>query len=118
VAEDPNRFFTEWDDVVDAGIPRMIATQDAVILARRGYDEWVGFWPGTSTAAPVPGGHLPTARRRVYPSETSDTEWNLIAGLVPVGGPRPAEAVDPCGTPGGASSMRSAHRLCLIPFRP
>jgi len=45
---------------------------------------------GASTAAPVPGGHLPTARRRVYPSDTSDTEWNLIAGLVPVGGPRPA----------------------------
>jgi dihydrofolate reductase len=47
VAEDPNRFFTEWDDVVDASIPRMIATQDAVILGRRTYDEWVGFWPGS-----------------------------------------------------------------------
>jgi dihydrofolate reductase len=47
VAEDPNRFFTEWDDVVDASIPRMIATQDAVILGRRSYDEWVGFWPGS-----------------------------------------------------------------------
>ena len=47
VAEDPNRFFTEWDDVVDASIPRMIVTQDAVILGRRSYDEWVGFWPGS-----------------------------------------------------------------------
>ena len=47
VAEDPNRFFTEWDEVVDAGIPRLIATQDAVILGRRSYDEWVGFWPGS-----------------------------------------------------------------------
>jgi dihydrofolate reductase len=47
VAEDPNRFFTDWDDVVDASIPRLIATQDAVILGRRGYDEWVGFWPGS-----------------------------------------------------------------------
>ena len=47
VAEDPNRFFTEWDDVVDATIPRMISTQDAVILGRRSYDEWVGFWPGS-----------------------------------------------------------------------
>ena len=25
----------------------MIATQDAVILGRRSYDEWVGFWPGS-----------------------------------------------------------------------
>jgi dihydrofolate reductase len=47
VAEDPNRFFTEWDEVVDASIPRLIATQDEVILGRRGYDEWVGFWPGS-----------------------------------------------------------------------
>ena len=47
VAEDPNRFFTEWDEVVDASIPRLIATQDAVILGRRGYDEWVRFWPGS-----------------------------------------------------------------------
>ena len=47
VAEDPNRFFTEWDDVVDASIPRLISTQDAVILGRRSYDEWVGFWPGS-----------------------------------------------------------------------
>ncbi|HEX5907938.1 MAG TPA: dihydrofolate reductase family protein [Propionibacteriaceae bacterium] len=47
VAEDPNRFFTEWDDVVDASIPRLIATQDAVILGRRSHDEWVGFWPGS-----------------------------------------------------------------------
>jgi transposase len=63
---------------------------------------------GASTAAPVPGGHLPTARRRVCPSDTSDTEWNLIAGLVPVGGPRPARGGRPCGIPGGTSSMRSA----------
>jgi dihydrofolate reductase len=47
VAEDPNRFFNQWDDVVDATIPRLIATQDAVILGRRTYDEWVGFWPGS-----------------------------------------------------------------------
>src|ERR1700691_4538650 len=50
---------------------------------------------GASTAASVPGGHLPTARRRVYPSDTSDTEWNLIAALVPAGGPRPARGGRP-----------------------
>jgi len=50
---------------------------------------------GASTAAPVPGGHLPTARRRACPQGASDTEWNLIAGLVPVGGPRPARGGRP-----------------------
>ena len=46
VAEAPDAFFG-WDDALDASIPRLIATQDAVILGRRSYDEWVGFWPGS-----------------------------------------------------------------------
>jgi dihydrofolate reductase len=47
VAEAPDTFFTEWDDVVDARIPEGIATQDAVILGRRSYDEWAQFWPSS-----------------------------------------------------------------------
>jgi dihydrofolate reductase len=47
VAEAPDGFFTAWDDVVDAAVPRAIATQDAVILGRRSYDEWAKFWPGS-----------------------------------------------------------------------
>jgi dihydrofolate reductase len=47
VAEDPNRFFTEWDDVVDANMPRTITTQDGVILGRRTYEELAGSWPGS-----------------------------------------------------------------------
>jgi len=45
VAEAPDRFFTQWDDVVDARIPAATGTQDAVILGRRSYDEWAQFWP-------------------------------------------------------------------------
>jgi dihydrofolate reductase len=47
VAESPNLFFTEWDDEADAAGADWIATQDAVILGRRSYDEWAGFWPGS-----------------------------------------------------------------------
>jgi dihydrofolate reductase len=45
VAEGPDRFFTAWDDVVDESGTALIATQDAVILGRRSYDEWAEFWP-------------------------------------------------------------------------
>lgn len=45
VAEAPDRFVTDWDDVVDVSGATLIATQDAVILGRRSYDEWVEFWP-------------------------------------------------------------------------
>ena len=45
VAEAPNTFFFDWDEVVDAKGAADIATQDAVILGRRSYDEWSEFWP-------------------------------------------------------------------------
>jgi hypothetical protein len=46
VAENIAGFFTEWDDdEVDAAGAAVIATQDAVILVRRSYDEWAPFWP-------------------------------------------------------------------------
>ncbi len=47
VAESPDRFFVDWDDVVDASGSALIATQDAVLLGRRSYDEWAGFWPSS-----------------------------------------------------------------------
>ncbi len=47
VAEDPDRFITEWDPVMDANLARVISSQDAVILGRRSYDEWSRFWPNS-----------------------------------------------------------------------
>ena len=46
VAEAPDTFFG-WDDALDARLAAVIATQDAVILGRRSYDEWSAFWPGS-----------------------------------------------------------------------
>jgi dihydrofolate reductase len=45
VAEAADEFMTTWDDETDAGGTELIETQDAVILGRRTYDEWAGFWP-------------------------------------------------------------------------
>lgn len=47
VAQDPDEFVADWDDEMDARLGDVIATQDAVILGRRSYDEWSAFWPGT-----------------------------------------------------------------------
>ena len=46
VAEDPNEFITDWDDEMDVRLGEVIATQDAVILGRRSYDDWSAYWPG------------------------------------------------------------------------
>jgi dihydrofolate reductase len=45
VAEDPDKFFLDWDEAMEANLAAVIATQDAVILGRRSYDEWSEFWP-------------------------------------------------------------------------
>jgi dihydrofolate reductase len=45
VAESPEEFFTDWDDVMDEHLAAVIASQDAVLLGRRSYDEWSRFWP-------------------------------------------------------------------------
>ena len=47
VAENPDAFFSAWDDAMEANLAAVIAAQDAVILGRRSYDEWAAFWPGS-----------------------------------------------------------------------
>jgi dihydrofolate reductase len=47
VAEDPDKVLADWDDAMDANLAAVIATQDAVILGHRSYDEWAAFWPGS-----------------------------------------------------------------------
>ena len=52
--DEPGRYFTdglehdqtpEFDSVMDENEERITASQDAVLLGRRMYDEWSRFWP-------------------------------------------------------------------------
>jgi dihydrofolate reductase len=45
VAEDPDSFFRDWDEAMDANLADVIAEQDAVVLGRASYEEWARFWP-------------------------------------------------------------------------
>lgn len=49
VAEGPDDFITDFDEVMAENLRRVIATQDAVLLGRRTYDEWAQFWPPRTT---------------------------------------------------------------------
>lgn len=44
---------------------------------------------GASTTPAVSDDHLPSARVRRYPSDTTDVEWQVISPLIPVGAPGP-----------------------------
>jgi dihydrofolate reductase len=54
VAEQPDAFIAEFDEVMRENLGRVIASQDAVLLGRRTWDEWAAFWP-TSEIEPFAG---------------------------------------------------------------
>jgi hypothetical protein len=67
VAEDPDKFLTDWDDdVMDTNMSAVIDTQDAVILGRRGYDEWARFWPESTIEQQVQELFLKDPWRDIY----------------------------------------------------
>ena len=84
VAEDPDRFFTNWDDAMEANLAAVIATQDAVILGRRSYTEWAQFWP-TSQIQPF-AAFINGVTKHVVTSTPLDRNWAnarvLEGGLV------------------------------------
>ena len=47
VAEQPEDFILDFDEVMEENLGRVIASQDAVLLGRHTYDHWAGFWPGS-----------------------------------------------------------------------
>ena len=47
VAEQPDEFVTEFDDVMQDNLDRVIATQDAVLLGRQTYNDCAEFWPAS-----------------------------------------------------------------------
>jgi dihydrofolate reductase len=73
VAEEPDRFFADWDDAMDANLAALIATQDAVILGRRTYDEWAPFWP-TSEIQPF-AAFINEVAKHIATSTPLDRDW-------------------------------------------
>jgi dihydrofolate reductase len=47
VAEQPDEFITDFDEVMGENLGRVITSQDAVLLGRHTYDDWAGFWPNS-----------------------------------------------------------------------
>ncbi|MGA7204460.1 MAG: dihydrofolate reductase family protein [Specibacter sp.] len=73
VAENPDGFFADWDEAMDANLASVIETQDAVILGRRSYDEWAQYWP----ASPIQpfAAFINGVAKHVASSTPLDRDW-------------------------------------------
>jgi dihydrofolate reductase len=52
VAESPDQWQFEFDDEMGAEVMSQLDAQDAILMGRVTYEEWVGYWP-TSTEEPI-----------------------------------------------------------------
>jgi dihydrofolate reductase len=73
VAEQPSDFITSWDESVDEYGAQLISTQDTVLLGRRTYDEWYGFWPH-SEIEPF-SSFINNVEKYVATSSTPNSPW-------------------------------------------
>lgn len=73
VAEHPTDFVTDFDEVMLENLTRVIATQDAVLLGRRSYEEWAGFWP-TSDIEPF-ATFINNVQKHVVTSSPLHPDW-------------------------------------------
>lgn len=73
VAERPDQFVSEFDDVMEENLGRVISAQDAVLLGRRTYDEWANFWP-TSDIEPF-ASFINGVQKFVVTSTPPELEW-------------------------------------------
>jgi dihydrofolate reductase len=95
VAEAPDRFFG-WDDELDGHLAEVIGTQDTVVLGRRSFDEWAGYWP-TSDLEPF-ATFINGVEKHVATSTPLAAEW---AGATVVDGDLAAFVGDLKNRPGG-----------------
>jgi dihydrofolate reductase len=84
VAEQPDEFVTDFDDVMRENLSRVIATQDAVFLGRRTYDDWARYWPA-SGIEPF-ASFINGVQKFVMTSTPLDQEWTkttIVEGGLP-----------------------------------
>ena len=74
VAEEPSQFITEFDDVMSENLGRVIGAQDVVLLGRRTYDEWAGFWP--SSAIEPFASFINGVEKCVFTSTQPEVTWS------------------------------------------
>jgi dihydrofolate reductase len=73
VAEAPETFVLDFDEVMEANLTEVIEAQDVVVLGRVMYDEWANYWP-SSEDQPF-ADFINGVRKYVATSTPLTTEW-------------------------------------------
>jgi dihydrofolate reductase len=79
VAEQPDDFILDFDEVMRENLRGVIATQDTVLLGRRTYDDWAQFWP-TSEIEPF-ASFINGAQKFVVTSTGVGGNWENAAAV-------------------------------------
>jgi dihydrofolate reductase len=117
VVEAPDQWQPGFDDEMGAELSRMLEEQDAVLLGRRTFTEWAGYWP-TSTDEPFAGWINSTPKYVASTTLSSVDEWansTLIPGSLEafVSELREQDG-GTIGTAGSPGLVRSLIRLGLL----
>lgn len=73
VAEAPETFVLDFDEVMNADLGAVIGRQDTVLLGRQMYEEWADYWP---TAADQPfAGFINSVQKYVATSAPLTKDW-------------------------------------------
>lgn len=73
VAEDPGQYVLEFDDRMRENLAQVVDGQDAVLLGRRSYDDWAGYWPSQDEAPFAP--FINGVHKYVVTSRPLDAGW-------------------------------------------
>ena len=106
VAESPDRYIFEFDQMMDDHLAEVIGTQDAVLLGRVSYDEWAAYWP-TGEHQPFTG-FINAVPKFVFTSTQPALSW---AGTTVVKEPATDFVRELKDQPGGDIGLQSRHRV-------
>ncbi|XVU30597.1 dihydrofolate reductase family protein [Actinoplanes sp. CA-054009] len=73
VAEHPDQFLFDFDQVMDDNLAAVIGSQDAVLLGRRTYDDWAPYWP-VSDIQPF-ADFINSVPKYVFTAKEPELEW-------------------------------------------
>jgi dihydrofolate reductase len=106
VAEEPGNWWVAGGDGLFDNLARVIGSQDAVLLGRRTYDDWAGYWP-SADMQPF-ADFINGTEKHVFSSSTPEQSW---AGSTFVDAPAERYVADLKATDGGDIGIHGSIAL-------